>query len=282
MASKIQVDKISRNSGTPEFTIPTADGSANQFLKTNGSGVLSFDTVTTTALTGSTNTWIPTITGANALTGTANFTYDGNTLDVKNSGTASSVKLYCESSNAHYTEIKSGPHASATSYTLTLPNAPPSVSGYALTATTGGVASWAAAGETNTPNFRATTSADVPWSGTYTTIIYNNVSGTDRWNNGSGWDTTNYRFVCPAGEGGKYLFGASFYIYNSPTWWVKVRKNGSEYTHFQSSGGYGGNVQLTGEVVAHLDATDYIDFQTYSGSSWTNGGSTCWGFRIGD
>ena len=91
MASKIQVDKISRNSGTPEFTIPTADGSANQFLKTNGSGVLSFDTVTTTALTGSTNTWIPTITGANALTGTANFTYDGNVLDIKNGGTASSV-----------------------------------------------------------------------------------------------------------------------------------------------------------------------------------------------
>ena len=282
MASKIQVDKISRNSGTPEFTIPTADGSANQFLKTNGSGVLSFDTVTTTALTGSTNTWIPTITGANALTGTANFTYDGNTLDVKNSGTASSVKLYCESSNAHYTEIKSGPHASATSYTLTLPNAPPSVSGYALTATTGGVASWAAAGETNTPNFRATTSADVPWSGTYTTIIYNNVSGTDRWNNGSGWDTTNYRFVCPSGQGGKYLFGASFYIWNSPAWWVKLRKNGNEYTHFQSSGGYGGNVQVTGETVMHLDATEWMDFQTYSSSSWTNGGSQCWGFRIGD
>ena len=39
MASKIQVDKISRNSGTPEFTIPTADGAANTFLKTDGSGV---------------------------------------------------------------------------------------------------------------------------------------------------------------------------------------------------------------------------------------------------
>ena len=93
MASKLNVDKIARGSGSPEFTIPTADGSADQFLKTNGSGVLSFDTVTTTALTGSTNTWIPTITGANALTGTANFTYDGNTLDVKNSGTASSIHL---------------------------------------------------------------------------------------------------------------------------------------------------------------------------------------------
>ena len=42
MASKINVDKIARNSGTPEFTIPTADGTSGQFLKTNGSGVLSF------------------------------------------------------------------------------------------------------------------------------------------------------------------------------------------------------------------------------------------------
>ena len=88
MASTIKVDKIAQASGTPEFTIPTADGTAGQFIKTDASGVLSFGSVTTTALTGSTNTWIPTITGANALTGTANFTYDGNTLDVKNSGTA--------------------------------------------------------------------------------------------------------------------------------------------------------------------------------------------------
>ena len=49
MASKVNVDKIARGSGSPEFTIPTADGSAAQFLKTNGSGVLSFDTVSTTA-----------------------------------------------------------------------------------------------------------------------------------------------------------------------------------------------------------------------------------------
>jgi len=143
MASKIQVDKIARGSGTPEFTIPTADGSANQFLKTDGSGVLSFGSGV--ALTGSTNNTIPTVTGANALAGEANFTYDGNTLDIKNAGTASSIKVYCETSNLHYTEIKSGPHSGATSYTITLPNTPPSVSGQVLSATTAGVASWAAA-----------------------------------------------------------------------------------------------------------------------------------------
>ena len=120
MASKINVDKIARGSGTPEFTIPTVDGAANTFLKTDGSGVLSF---------------------------AANLTYDGNTLDVKNAGTASSIKVYCETSNLHYTEIKSGPHSGATSYTLTLPNTPPSVSGQVLSATTAGVASWATAAD---------------------------------------------------------------------------------------------------------------------------------------
>ena len=145
MASKIQVDKISRGSGTPEFTIPTADGTNGQAIVTNGSGVLSFADAGP-SLTGSTNTWIPTITGANAMTGTANFTYDGNTLDIKNGGTASSINLYCESSNAHYTKIKSGPHSGATSYTLTLPNAPPSSNGQSLTATTAGAASWTTVG----------------------------------------------------------------------------------------------------------------------------------------
>ena len=145
MASKIQVAKISRGSGTPEFTIPTADGTNGQAIVTNGSGVLSFADAGP-SLTGSTNTWIPTITGANAMTGTANFTYDGNTLDIKNGGTASSIILYCESSNAHYTKIKSGPHSGATSYTLTLPNAPPSTNGQSLTATTAGAASWTTVG----------------------------------------------------------------------------------------------------------------------------------------
>ena len=144
MASTIKVDKIAQSSGTPEFTIPTADGTSGQFIKTDASGVLSFGSAP--ALTGSTNTWIPTITGANALTGTANFTYDGNTLDVKNSGTASSVKLYCESSNAHYQAIKAAPHAGSSNWTLTLPPTVPSVSGQVLSATTAGVASWVTAG----------------------------------------------------------------------------------------------------------------------------------------
>ena len=142
MASKVNVDKIARGSGTPEFTIPTADGTSGQFIKTDASGVLSFGSAP--VLTGSTNTWIPTITAANALTGTANFTYDGNTLDVKNSGTASSIKLYCESSNAHYQEIKAAPHAGSSAWTLTLPPDNGSASEF-LQTDGAGVTIWASA-----------------------------------------------------------------------------------------------------------------------------------------
>ena len=75
MASKINVDKIARNSGTPEFTIPTADGTSGQFLKTNGSGVLSFDTVTGTTINNNAdNRLISGSATANTLEGETNLT----------------------------------------------------------------------------------------------------------------------------------------------------------------------------------------------------------------
>ena len=149
MASHIKTDKISTQAGKV-FNIPAAGGTSGQFLKTDGAAgdqTLSFDSIPAgVSLTGSTNTWIPTITGSNALTGTANFTYDGNILDVKNSGTASSIKLYCESSNAHYQEIKAAPHSGSSNWTLTLPPTVPTANGQVLSATTGGVSSWVASG----------------------------------------------------------------------------------------------------------------------------------------
>jgi hypothetical protein len=79
------------------------------------------------------------------LEGEANLTYDGTTVDVKNAGTASDVKLYCESSNAHYTSIKSAAHSAYTggSWTLTLPGTD-GTSGEFLTTNGSGVSSWAA------------------------------------------------------------------------------------------------------------------------------------------
>ena len=288
MASKINVDKIARGSGTPEFTIPTADGAADTFLKTDGSGVLSFDTVTTTALTGSTNTWIPTITGADALAGTANFTYDGNTLDIKNGGTASSINLYCETSNLHYTKIKSGPHASATSYTITLPNAPPTVAGQALTATTAGVASWSTVGD-NTPAFRAYCNSDQTIGSTSQTLV---EMQTVEFDSDSDYDNTAGNYKWTPSVAGRYFIYARVNTNTALTTdseyvGCSINKNGS--------GGPGDNNAWTkygwpsvSTIVEMNGSSDYVQvytqtnkaggFQTYASAS---GSSTSWfGFRL--
>jgi hypothetical protein len=171
MASKINVDKIARNSGTPEFTVPTADGAANTVLQTDGSGVLSFT---------------PNVINS------SNVTYTGNSvLDIKNAGTASSIKVYCENSNAHYTEIKSGPHASATSYTITLPNAPPTVNGQFLSATTAGVGSWETVATSGFVKYTVVTSSDATFaltSGVTKVVVEVQASGADAGNNSGGGD----------------------------------------------------------------------------------------------
>ena len=134
MASKINVDKIARNSGTPEFTVPTADGAANTFLKTDGSGVLSF---------------------------AANLTYDGTSVDIKNGGTASDVKVYCESGNSHYTSIKSAAHAAYTggSWTLTLPGTDGAADQY-LQTNGSGVTSWSTVASSGLNSVQVFTSSD--------------------------------------------------------------------------------------------------------------------------
>ena len=49
--SKIIANQIQHTqNGAAVFTLPTSDGSANQLIKTNGSGALSFASVTTTEL----------------------------------------------------------------------------------------------------------------------------------------------------------------------------------------------------------------------------------------
>jgi hypothetical protein len=52
---------------TTTFTLPAADGTASQFLQTNGSGVLSFATPTAGALVSANNTW----TGTQTFSGTS-------------------------------------------------------------------------------------------------------------------------------------------------------------------------------------------------------------------
>ena len=292
MASKINVDKIARGSGTPEFTIPTADGTAGQFLKTDGSGVLAFDTVTTTALTGSTNNTIPTVTGANALAGEANFTYDGNTLDIKNAGTASSIKLYCETSNQHYQEIKAAPHSGSSNWTLTLPPNDGAANEF-LQTNGSGVTTWAVAGGDNTPAFMATIggSAQSIADSTNTKVEMSvEVFDTD-----NTYDpTTNYRWT--PGVVGKYHIGFSVYMEGDTIHreWVKIYKNGSlslpqTFTQAYTGGGYHPD-RSTQANSALIDVTDVADyFEVWTWIDTDNGSSTpvqdalltfFWGYKV--
>ena len=266
MASLVKTDKISTTAGgAQEFTLPAADGTANQHLKTDGSGVLGWaspPSANPLTLTGSTNTWIPTITGADALTGTANFTYDGNTLDVKNSGTASSIKLYCESSNQHYQQIKAAPHAGSANWTLTLPSTVPSVSGQALTATTAGVSSWTTLSN-NTPSFHVTLAATQQVAtGTWTKVEWD----TEQWDTNAAFDsTTNYRFTVPAGEDGKYFFGYGFGFDNiddSEAIQMALYKNGVQQTRGMQrffSPASQKPLRGTANSALSLVATDYVE-----------------------
>jgi len=135
------------------FVLPSSDGTASQALQTDGSGNLSFTNLVTTGgssvnlsddttpalggdlivdgydITSTSNQNIvldPNGTGEVLFDGdgtSGGVTISDGIVDIKNSGSVSSVKLYCESSNLHYTEIQSALHSEYASgnVTLTLP-----------------------------------------------------------------------------------------------------------------------------------------------------------------
>ncbi len=83
VAIKSNSNTMTLVSGGVDFAMPTTDGAAGEVLTTDGAGTLSFAAggggVT---LSGSTNGTISTVTGANALKGEANLTFDGTVLTV--------------------------------------------------------------------------------------------------------------------------------------------------------------------------------------------------------
>tara|TARA_R100001244_G_scaffold118027_1_gene87832 strand:- start:287 stop:823 length:537 start_codon:yes stop_codon:yes gene_type:complete len=59
----------------------------------------------------------------------------------------------------------------------------------------------------NTPSFRATLSTNASVAtDDYVILPFNVDSGGGGWDTDSAYDTSNYKFVVPSGEGGKYFF----------------------------------------------------------------------------
>ena len=139
------------------FVLPSNDGNDNQLFTTDGNGNLTFtdnsfnvDQDTSPVLSANldinSNNFISINNGnisivpngsgsilmdGDGTTGTGGVTFENGSIDIKNTGTVSSLSLYCESSNAHYTKIQSSPHSSYSgNVTLTLPTTTSSL-GYA-------------------------------------------------------------------------------------------------------------------------------------------------------
>lgn len=98
---------------------PTSDGSADQVLKTDGSGALSFATVSGTTLNNNTNNYVMTGTGSsNTLNGEANLTFDGTTLKAIAAGNntgGGNIQLGITTDDAaKYTAITANQHDSGT------------------------------------------------------------------------------------------------------------------------------------------------------------------------
>ena len=135
------------------LVFPNADGSSGQALTTNGSGVLSFSTISTALddlAAGDAAVTLTTSSGNITIDAAANdsdiifkgtdggadktfATFDGSAggdlflngglIDLKNDGSnVSQIKFYCESSNAHAQTLIGAPHAQAADNTLTLPD----------------------------------------------------------------------------------------------------------------------------------------------------------------
>ena len=105
--TSLTVDNLNVNGNT----VISTDTNGNITFAPNGSGSVVADTV-----------------------GNSEMSFNGTVLDIKNNGTQSSIKLYCETGNAHYQEIRGGPHSGATSYTMVLPHVPPTANQVLTTA----------------------------------------------------------------------------------------------------------------------------------------------------
>jgi hypothetical protein len=88
---------------TTTFTLPAADGTANQFLQTNGSGTLAFATPTAGASVSAANTWTATQTfnGSSSTFGVV-LLDAAETVNVVASAPSSTTNFYVQSGSVQY------------------------------------------------------------------------------------------------------------------------------------------------------------------------------------
>jgi hypothetical protein len=141
------------------------------------------------------------------------------------------------------------------------------IGGSGDTVTLGSGATQSGFGGENTPAFRMFMSGNQTLSAnTETKIQINTTSGNSNtgWDSNSAFDTSNYKFTVPSGEGGKYYFKASalleysdgFNEYGRMMFYV----NGAEKANFrQGMSSSGLEYSLTLSAILNLSASDYVE-----------------------
>ena len=150
---------------------------------------------------------------------------------------------------------------------------------YAFTGTVTG------AGESNTPAFLATMSAQSVSDNSYTKLAF----ATEVFDTDSAYDhSTNYRFTVPSGEGGKYYFAAQFQVggmvTNSRAQLVFAKNGTRDGTTFSRDYAPTNSLTLycTSSSILSLSAGDYVEVQVLqaSGSTQDAGYGQFGGFKI--
>ena len=145
-------------------------------------------------------------------------------------------------------------------------------------------------GGDNTPSFKAHLSGNQTIG---TSSFTKAALATEVWDTDSAWDTSNYRFTVPSGEGGKYVFTARFLFYNladSNVFETRFYKNGSGIggSTFRETGSNSSQqVDNSSTIVVNLSAGDYIELYVNHnvGSNQTlygpgNGDTSLTGYKL--
>ena len=204
------------------LTYPSADGTANQVLKTDGSGTLGWTTITVPSGNVVDDT-TPQLGGNLDVNGNDIVTTSNGDIDLDPNGSGVVVfkgnatkgsgqfKLNCEN-NSHAITIKGPPHSAAASYTLTLPN-DDGIANQFLQTDGSGVLTWA------TPS--SGSGGDIP-SGTK--MIFYESSAPSGWTQDTTLNDYGLRVVSGSGTGttGSVNFGSLFTNQN-----INVTSSGS-------------------------------------------------------
>jgi hypothetical protein len=112
-ANTLTINSTASGSGLTDIVDDTSPQLGND-LDVNGQDIVS--------VSNGNITLIPNGTGVVRIDGTSGIDLQSGEISVKNSGSVSNIKLYCESANAHYTQLQSAAHSDYSgNVTLTLP-----------------------------------------------------------------------------------------------------------------------------------------------------------------